>query len=40
MTESLTDTELVVVPRAGHLTPLESPLEVTAALHELLDRLP
>jgi len=39
MTQSLTDPELVVIPRAGHLTPLESPLEVTAALHELLDRL-
>jgi pimeloyl-ACP methyl ester carboxylesterase len=31
--------ELRVIPGAGHLTPLEAPEAVAAAISELLDRL-
>ncbi|MFD0568591.1 alpha/beta fold hydrolase [Kitasatospora gansuensis] len=37
--DSLPQGHLVTVPGAGHLQPLESPAAVTAALHELLDRI-
>lgn len=39
MTEALTDPALVVVPGAGHLTPVESPADVVSALERLLVRV-
>jgi 3-oxoadipate enol-lactonase len=39
MAAALPDAELVVVPRAGHLTPLEAPDAVCAALRRLLARV-
>ncbi|KAE8763079.1 alpha/beta fold hydrolase [Georgenia thermotolerans] len=38
MAEALTDVEVVVVPRAGHLSPVEAPGEVAAALRDLHER--
>lgn len=37
--EALPDAELVIVPNSGHLTPLEHPEVVNAALRELLARV-
>jgi pimeloyl-ACP methyl ester carboxylesterase len=39
MAAHLPDVELVVVPRAGHLTSVEDPAAVAAALARLLDRV-
>jgi pimeloyl-ACP methyl ester carboxylesterase len=39
LVEHLPDAELVVVPDAGHLVPLEKPEEVTAALSRLIRRV-
>ncbi|MFL6142234.1 MAG: alpha/beta fold hydrolase [Labedaea sp.] len=40
MAELLPQAELVVLPTAGHLPPLEVPAEVTSAIVAWLDRLP
>ena len=39
MVEALTDVELVKLEKVGHLTPVEAPLEVTAALEQLMSRV-
>jgi pimeloyl-ACP methyl ester carboxylesterase len=39
MADVLPDGELVVIAGAGHLTPLEAPAEVTAALQGLMRRV-
>lgn len=36
---AIPDAELVTVPGSGHLTPLEAPAAVTAALQQWLDRI-
>ena len=38
MAEALADVEVVVVPRAGHLSAVEAPAEVAAALRGLHER--
>ncbi|RPF25779.1 alpha/beta fold hydrolase [Georgenia muralis] len=38
MAHALTDVEVVVVPRAGHMSALEAPAEVAVALHRLHER--
>ena len=38
MAEELVDAELVVVPAAGHFTPIEAPDATTAALRSLFVR--
>jgi pimeloyl-ACP methyl ester carboxylesterase len=38
MAEALADVEVVVVPRAGHLSAVEAPEEVAAALRALYER--
>ncbi len=38
MVEALRDTAFVVVPEAGHLTPVESPADVVSALERLVVR--
>jgi len=39
MAEALPDCEMIVIPEAGHLTPIESPSAVTAAIKQLHRRL-
>ena len=40
MAAALTDSRLEVIPRAGHLTAIETPDELTAVLRRFLDSLP
>lgn len=39
MAAALSDCELVLIPKAGHLTPVEAPAEVAAALQGLMQRV-
>jgi pimeloyl-ACP methyl ester carboxylesterase len=39
MATALSDCELVLIPKAGHLTPVEAPAEVAAALQGLMQRV-
>lgn len=39
MAAALSDCELVLIPKVGHLTPVEAPAEVTAALQGLMRRV-
>jgi pimeloyl-ACP methyl ester carboxylesterase len=39
MADVLTDVELVIMPNVGHLSAMEAPEEVTAALLRLLGRI-
>lgn len=39
MAAALSDCELVLIPKVGHLTPVEAPAEVTAALQGLVHRV-
>ncbi|MEO8329811.1 MAG: alpha/beta hydrolase [Candidatus Nanopelagicales bacterium] len=39
MAAALTDTELLLIPGVGHLTPIEAPREVASALQRLMHRV-